>query len=87
MRIDAEERPATPFGVAFRDGLCCNLLNPKVALFILSVFSQCLDPDALLAIRALFGLALVVEALLVWVFFSMLLDRPAFRNHYERYQN
>jgi len=85
--FDAEERPVAPFGQAFRDGLFCNLLNPKVTLFVLSVFSQLLAPETPTGIRALFGLALIVEAIVVWMLFSMLLDRPVFRTHYERYQN
>ncbi|WP_300673417.1 LysE family transporter [Desulfoluna sp.] len=87
LTFDAEERPAADFGQAFRDGLFCNLLNPKVTLFILSVFSQLLAPETPLSIRAFYGVVLVVEGFLVWVLFSMLLDRPAFRIHYERYQN
>ncbi len=87
LTFEAEDKPAAPFGQAFRDGLFCNLLNPKVTLFILSVFSQLLAPETPTHIRALFGLALVLEGFLVWVLFSMLLDRPVFRTHYERYQN
>ncbi len=36
------------FGQGFRDGLLCNLLNPKVTLFILSIFMQLIGPDATL---------------------------------------
>jgi threonine/homoserine/homoserine lactone efflux protein len=32
------------FGSGFRDGFLCNLLNPKAALFFLSIFSQFLTP-------------------------------------------
>ncbi|SCY14047.1 LysE family translocator [Desulfoluna spongiiphila] len=87
LTFDANQRSSAPFGQAFRDGLFCNLLNPKVTLFVLSVFSQLLAPETPTGIRALFGLALIVEAIVVWTLFSMLLDRPAFRTRYERFQN
>jgi threonine/homoserine/homoserine lactone efflux protein len=38
--------PRHPIGTVFRQGLLTNLLNPKMALFVLALFPQFVHPDA-----------------------------------------
>ena len=40
---------------AFRTGLFTNLLNPKVTLFFLALFTQVVEPGTPLALQALYG--------------------------------
>ena len=56
----------------FIDGFFCNLLNPKVTLFILAMFTQVIDPSAPTIHRSLIGAFMVTEAFLVWCIFAAL---------------
>ncbi|MGD9591840.1 MAG: LysE family translocator [Candidatus Berkiella sp.] len=54
---------------AFKKGLLVNLLNPKVTLFILSVFTQVIDPNTPVHIQALLGIEF---GLIAFIWFSLL---------------
>ncbi|NJB66483.1 RhtB (resistance to homoserine/threonine) family protein [Desulfobaculum xiamenense] len=71
----------------FRNGLFCNLLNPKVTLFVLSVFTQLVRPETPLPEKLVYASALVVETVAVWMAFVLLLYTPALRHVLERRQN
>lgn len=55
---------------AFKEGFFTNLLNPKVTLFILSLFTQFIQPDAPINQKLVYGIILVVEAIVVWSVFA-----------------
>ncbi|WP_286884988.1 LysE family translocator [Aneurinibacillus sp. UBA3580] len=70
----------------FRDGFLCNVLNPKAALFFLSVFSQFLTPDTSSAVRWIYGIEIIVAVALWFVTLSFLVSSARFRKFYERYR-
>ncbi|MDM8568968.1 LysE family translocator [Thiotrichales bacterium HSG1] len=56
---------ATPF----RDGLLCNVLNPKVTLFILAVFTQIVEPSTPVFDKIIYGCFIIFEVFVVWNIF------------------
>lgn len=53
----------------WREGFWCNLLNPKAALFFLSIFSQFMTPDTPGAVRWIYGAEVIV---IVTAWFTLL---------------
>ena len=53
----------------WREGFWCNLLNPKAALFFLSIFSQFMTPDTPSVLRWIYGAEVIV---IVTVWFTLL---------------
>ncbi|MGX7949826.1 LysE family translocator [Oleidesulfovibrio alaskensis] len=75
--------PQAGMAQGFRDGLFCNLLNPKVTLFVLSVFTQFVSPESAMGDKALYGGVIVAEALVGWALFVRFLDTPFIRRVYD----
>jgi len=61
----ALEKKSTPF----LDGLLCNVLNPKVTMFILAIFTQLIEPSTAVFDKIIYGLFIVMEAFIVWNLF------------------
>lgn len=76
---------ATTAVEGFRDGLLCNILNPKVTIFVLSVFMQLVEPDASLFEKALYGSVILIEGLVGWTIFVYFLHTPFMRKLYGQY--
>ena len=72
---------------AFAQGLLTNLLNPKVVIIISSILLMFLGEDSSLAQRLIYGAILVIEGLVVWVLFALLLQTRQARNQFLRWQN
>jgi len=62
-------------GAAFLAGLLCNLLNVKVLLMMLALFTELLDPTAPLALRLTGAGLVLLEVALVWTAFARLIRR------------
>ena len=73
---------ATPF----RDGLLCNVLNPKVTLFILAVFTQVIEPSTPFIEKVAYGLFIAVEAFVVWNLFVSVIRTKLVLGLIQRFQ-
>lgn len=56
----------------FREGYLVNLLNPKIAIFYVSIFSQVAAPGVPPVALALFGSQMTVQSLVFWSSFAAL---------------
>ncbi len=70
----------------FRDGLFCNLLNVKALLFILSVFTQLIDPDLRLSDKFGYGAVMLMEALIVWSLFVLVIQTAPVQRAVQKYR-
>ncbi|MDH2363192.1 LysE family translocator [Priestia megaterium] len=68
----------------FREGFICNVLNPKAALFFLSIFSQFISADTVSWVRWIYGTEIVVAVGLWFTFISTVISYQKFRDYYER---
>ncbi len=60
---------------AFFEGLCCNLLNPKVALFLLGVFTQVVGAETTATELAAYVAVLVAQCFVYWPTVALLIVR------------
>ena len=85
LRLSAVDTPKTGLPLAFLSGLLSNLLNAKVLLMMVALFTELLPPTATLGQRLLGVLVLGIEVAMVWLLFVRLIRRPALREAIERY--
>ncbi len=67
---------------AFMQGLVTNLLNPKAALFLLSMVASYAGPESSLTQKLAFAGIILGQALVFWSLFVWLLKRPQVRGRY-----
>lgn len=70
---------------AFVEGFFTNLLNPKVTLYIFSLFTQLIAPNLPLWQKVTYGLVLIAEAIMVWILFSLAVNLPNIRTRIESF--
>ncbi|MFY0545001.1 LysE family translocator [Brevibacillus sp. H7] len=73
------------FMQGFREGFLCNVLNPKAALFFLSIFSQFISTDTGNWVRWIYGLEIVFAVGLWFISLSAVISYQKFRDFYGRY--
>ena len=69
---------------AVRSGFLTNLLNPKVTLFFLALFTQIIEPGTPLPARALYGLTMVGLEFGWFAVVALLVSRHAVRRRFLR---
>ena len=62
---------------AFRQGFLTNLLNVKVMIFILVLFTQVIDPDYSINQQSIFVVVLILSSFLFWSALTIAIRRPA----------
>jgi threonine/homoserine/homoserine lactone efflux protein len=65
---------------AYSEGLLCNALNPKLAIFLLSLFTQFVPVDATIAEKTIVAGIFVGESLLYWPLLVFFLQSSWIRN-------
>ncbi|MBF0380994.1 MAG: LysE family translocator [Magnetococcales bacterium] len=78
----AAKKHSTPF----RDGLFCNVLNPKVTMFILAVFTKIIEPSTPVDDKIIYGIFMVFEVFIVWNIFITLVRTKLVLGFMQRFQ-
>jgi len=60
----------------FRDGLICNITNPKVTIFFAGVFAPMLPPDSTLLWRVVVPVSAALHGLVLWSLIVLALRSP-----------
>jgi len=72
---------------AVKMGFLTNVLNPKVTLFFLSLFSMVITPGTPLLIILIMGAIMIINTVLWFSFVSVSLSQKRVRSIFEKYQN
>ena len=70
----------------FISGFLCNLLNPKATLFILSLFTQFVNPGMTFLEKSMFGSVISIVTFSWFVLLSYLLTHHLLQKHFARFQ-
>lgn len=72
---------------AFRHGFFTNVLNPKVMMFILALFTQIINPAEPLQYKLLIIVLLLATEFITWSSFAFLIQRPAVYKSLKKYEH
>jgi RhtB (resistance to homoserine/threonine) family protein len=79
----AEPEPAVRGRTAFLAGFLTNVLNPKVALYFLALFTQVIDPTTSMVEKGLYGATMMTQTFLVFAAIAVLVGQPPMRRAYQ----
>ncbi|SNR70999.1 LysE family translocator [Desulfurobacterium atlanticum] len=51
---------------SIKEGFFCNILNPKLPLILLGVFTQLIPPETSIPVKFLFGFEIVITSFVMW---------------------
>lgn len=71
---------------ALRMGFLCNVLNPKVTLFFLALFTQVIGPTTPIAVQVGYGLYMCVQTFVWFAFLTQCLSLGIIKRQFERIQ-
>lgn len=85
----SEARPETithvpTVGAAYLQGFFCNLLNPKLAIFLLSLFTQFVDINASIAHKTLVAGIFIGESIIYWPILVLILQSALVRQTFAK---
>ena len=84
LAVDNSPKEPKSFFQGFKNGLFCNLLNPKAFLFFLGIFSQFFSPTTAKWLEFIYAFEIVIATSLWFVFLSIVISTNFFRLQYER---
>jgi len=79
--------PELSVRAAFMQGFLCNVLNPKLAVFLLSLFTQFITPTASLGQKAIVTGVFFTESALYWPILVLALQLPGIREALQNAQS
>ena len=83
-KVNVKQAIDVSIGQGFREGFLCNVLNPKSALFFLSVFSQFIGPDTSNWMRWIYGGEIILAVGLWFILLATLISNTYFRKVYQQ---
>jgi len=79
-----ESLPKKSLGSGFMNGFLCNLLNPKVFLFFLSIFSQFITAETSRRVEWIYGFEVAVVVGFWFIVLAVLITLPVFEGLYQK---
>ncbi|PGK51717.1 lysine transporter LysE [Priestia megaterium] len=86
-KVGIEKSSLVSVKKGFYEGFLCNVLNPKSALFFLSVFSQFMGTETTSWMRWIYGGEIVLAVGLWFVMLAVLISKKRFQEFYHKYMH